>query len=471
MTTNVRRLATIFTLAFIALGAYLTYWQVVVSDDLRGRMPFNAPRVQAAEERIKRGEILDRNGQRLAWTEQTAQGSRRVYAEPSLVHVVGYHSHLFGTSNIENGFNDFLLAEKGLNPFELFRKEFLYEPQAGNNVVTTIDLDLQRVADQAMGDRRGALVALNPKTGEILALVSQPYFDPNRLDELWSRIANDPARPLVNRVAGGQYAPGSTFKEVTLTSALEAGVVTPQTTFTNNGDFVVEGYRIRYTNPPDRRTFDLRDAFGFSVNAAFADIGLKLGAERLVQGAARFGFGEAPPLEGIPTAESHVSTTPRFLESRPALAATAFGQGELSVSPLQMALVAAAAANGGVVPDPYVVAQIVDPATGAVLQQDGPRGWKTAMSPDTARIVNEMMVYSVSNGLAEAAAIPGVAVAGKTGTAETGGNAEAHAWFIGYAPANDPTIAVAVISENAGQGSREAIPQARQVMQSWLGRR
>lgn len=471
MTSNVRRLATIFAVGFVILGAYLTYWQVVVADDLRGRMPYNAPRVQAAEERVKRGEILDRNGKRLAWTEQGPGGSRRVYTEPSLVHVLGYHSYRYGTSNIEREFNDYLLAAKGVNPLELYRKEFLYEPLAGNNVVTTIDLDLQRVADQAMGDRRGALVALNPRTGEILALVSKPYFNPNNLDQSWSRIAEDPARPLVNRATGGRYVPGSTFKLVTLTAALEAGVVTPQTTFTNRGDFVVDGYHIKYTNPPDRPTFDLRDAFGFSVNAAFAEIGLKLGAERLVQGAARFGFGEPPPLEGIPSAESLVSAKPGFLESRPGLAATAFGQGELSVSPLQMALAAAAAANGGAVPDPFVVSAVIDPATGAALYQEGQREWKRAMSPQTAAIVNDMMVYSVSHGLAQAAALPGVAVGGKTGTAEPGGNVEPHAWFIGYAPANDPTIAVAVIRENAGQGSREAVPQARQVIQYWLGRR
>jgi peptidoglycan glycosyltransferase len=175
-------------------------------------------------------------------------------------------------------------------------------------------------------------------------------------------------------------------------------------------------------------------------------------------------------LEGIPTAESRISASEGFLRGRPALASTAFGQGELSVSPLAMALAAAAVANDGVVPDPYVVAEVRD-AQGNVLFRNEPRPWKVAMSPPTARIINDMMVYSVEAGFAQSARIGGVRVAGKTGTAEVGNGAEPHAWFIGYAPADDPTIAVAVIREHAGQGSQEATPQARRVMQAWLSRR
>ncbi|MHB9092167.1 MAG: peptidoglycan D,D-transpeptidase FtsI family protein [Chloroflexota bacterium] len=470
MSANVRRLATIFTVLFVFLAAYLSYWQVVEADFLRKQMPYNAPRLVTAQQRVQRGAILDRNGKRLVWSEKTADGWQRRYAYAPLVHVTGYLSYQYGTANIENEFNEYLSGDRGINPVDLFRKEFLYQPVVGADIVTTIDLDLQRVADQALGDWPGAIVALNPRTGEILAFASHPYFDPNQLSQDWSRLSNDPGRPFVNRAANGQYVPGSTFKAVTLSTALQDGVVNPKTTFTNKGDLVVEGFHIKYTNPPGKATFDLRDAYAFSVNAVFAETGLNLGANRLVEGAKRFGFEQAPPLAGIPTSASHVFSTPGFLDAKPALASTAFGQGELAVTPLQMALVVAASANGGVVPTPYVVAEARDPA-GHVTFQARPKAWTRAMSEETAKTVNDMMIYSVQAGLANGASIPGVQVAGKTGTAEPGANVQSHAWFIGYAPADNPTIAIAVIRENAGQGGAEAVPQARQVMQAWLSRR
>ncbi|MCL5108341.1 MAG: penicillin-binding protein 2 [Chloroflexi bacterium] len=467
MNHNIRRLAALFTVAFLLLIGYLTYWQVVAADELANKMPYNAARQQAQEELVTRGSILDRNGQRLAWTEKTPQGQSRVYADPALVHVLGYHSFRYGETNIEAAFNSYLSGDKGLDPLALLRKEFLHQNVAGADVVTTIDLDLQKVADDALGDWPGAIVALDPHTGEILALASHPYFDPNRIDEIWPRISQAASQPLVNRAAAGQYPPGSTFKTVTLATALDGAVISQDTTFTNKGDLVVDGFHIKYTNPPDRPTFPVRDAYAFSVNAAFADVGLKLGAERLVQGAARFGFGEAPPLPGIPTAVSTVSTTAGFLQSRPALASTAFGQGELQVTPLEMALTLAAVANNGAIEAPYVVSQVRD-QNGTVYYQNSARVWKQAMSQSTAAFITQAGVVSVEQGFAQAAQIPGVKVAGKTGTAEVGGTAEPHAWFIGFAPVDNPSIVVAVVRENAGQGSGGATPQAAKVLRAWL---
>ncbi|MHB1131895.1 MAG: peptidoglycan D,D-transpeptidase FtsI family protein [Chloroflexota bacterium] len=470
MNANIRALASLFTVAFLALIAYLTYWQVGMADELGARMPYNAARVNLAAERVERGTILDRNGQRLAWSETTEEGNKRVYAEPSLVHAIGYYSTRYGATNLEQAFGAYLGAEKGLDPLTMLRKEFLHERMAGADVVTTIDLDLQRVAKRALGDARGAVVALDPRTGEILALVSQPSFDPNSLDEDWERISSSAGQPLVNRATDGQYAPGSTFKTVTLATALESGVVNVGTTFTNKGDLNIEGYRVKYTNPPDRTTFNLRDAYAWSVNAAFAEIGLQLGAERLAAGAARFGFGEAPPLAGVPTATSQLFLRPGFLSTRPALASTAFGQGQLSVTPLEMALTISAVGNAGALPTPRLVSQVRDPQ-GRVILQTEPQVWKQAMNPATAQLIGDMAVHSVDVGFAQTAQIQGVKVAGKTGTAEVGEGAEPHAWFTGFAPANNPTIAVAVIRENGGEGSRFAAPIARQVMQAWLSQR
>lgn len=467
MARNIRVLATITAVAFVLLLGYLTYWQVVMAAELSSMMPYNAARLQAEEARILRGSILDRNGESLAWTEPSAEGNARVYAEPSLAHVTGYHSYRYGTSNIESSFDRFLRAEQGVDPLTLLRKDSLHQAVEGADVRTTIDLRLQRVAVEALGDSRGAIVALNPRTGEILALASNPYFDPNTIDEGWETIADDPSAPLLNRATAGQYVPGSTFKTVTLAAALDEGVVNPQTTFTNDGDLIIDGFRIQYTNPPNKRTFDLTDAFAFSINAAFAEIGLRLGAPALVDGAANFGFGEAPPLDGIPTEPSTISQSPDYLDGKPALASTAFGQGQLSVTPLQMALVAAAVANDGVVPTPYVVAEVTS-QSGQTLYRAEPRAWRQAMTPATAEIVNEMMIASVERGYAAPAKIQGVTVGGKTGTAEVTTGAEPHAWFIGYAPADDPQIAIAVIRENAGAGSSAATPQGQRVMAAWL---
>ncbi|MHB1414600.1 MAG: peptidoglycan D,D-transpeptidase FtsI family protein [Chloroflexota bacterium] len=467
MNTNIRRLATIMVLAVVALVLQLSWWQVMAADELTAKMPFNAPRALAAEQNAQRGAILDRKGRPLAWSEQTPDGAKRVYAEPSLVHALGYYSYRFGSTNIEQAFDSYLQAESGLTILDRLRRDVFYEPVKGADVVTTLDLDLQRAADKALGDQPGAIVAINPRTGEILALASHPYFDPNQLDSLWEQLINDPAKPLVNRAAGGLYVPGSTFKTLTLAAALDAGVVTPETTFENKGDFTVEGFHIVYTNPPGHPFFNLSDAFAYSVNAAFADIGLRLGADKLQEAAARFGLGQAIPLKGIPTAVSEIETSPGFLNDKPALASTAFGQGELSITPLQMALVSAAVANGGNVPRPYVVSE-VRRADGQVVYRDGPQTWQRAMSEGTARIIDDMMVYSVDVGYAKTAQIAGVKVGGKTGTAETSSTEESHSWFIGYAPADNPTIAVAVICEHGGPGSTAATPEARQVIQAWL---
>ncbi len=467
MNATINRLAKAFVVLFVLLVGTLTYWQVFAADELRQKMPYNAPRLLAAEQRIARGTIFDCNGKPLAWSERVAGEQTRAYADASLAHVVGYASAGFGTSNLENAYNDYLLGSKGRNPFDVLRTNFLYQPSRGSDVVTTLDLDLQRIADEALGEARGALIAIDPRTGAVLAAVSHPNFDPEAVDEQWQKLVADPAKPLVNRAFSGQYVPGSTFKVVTLTAALEAGVADITTKFNADKPLVVDGYTIRYTHPPDLTTFDLKHAFAFSVNAAFAELGARLGADRLLKAAGAFGFGEEPPLDGLPTAASALYRTESFLTGRPALAATSFGQGEILATPLQMLLTATAPANKGAIMAPYLVQQ-VRTAEGHSLYHATPRIWKNPMNANTASLVTEMMSFSVSDGLAAAAAIPGYQVAGKTGTAEIGEGSESHAWFIGFAPAEAPRIAVVAIKEKAGQGSLQAIPPARAVMAAWL---
>jgi peptidoglycan glycosyltransferase len=458
MNQNINRLAAALLAGFLVVAFGLAYWQLVRAPELWARE--DNPRHLEIERRIQRGRILDRDGAELARTEMGPQGARRAYPYPPLAHVTGFWSLRYGTAGIEAAFNDDL---RGLTSLW---DRLLHRPQVGNDVVLTIDLGLQRVADEALGDQRGAVVLLDPRDGAVLALASHPAFDPNTLDQEWERLRADESKPLVNRATQGRYPPGSTWKTVTLAAALQEGLVFPGDVFDDgDAELIVEGFPIHCDNNPHGvNSFDLAHAYGYSCNLTFARLGLELGTKRYKEYAARFGLGQTPPLE-IPTAVSQLANAP-FI-GRVLLASTAFGQGELAVTPLQMALVAAAMANEGAIPQPHLLMRVQD-REGSVLREVETGIWQIAVTSRVARLVGEMMVISVEEGWARGARLPGVQVAGKTGTAEVGGGVEPHAWFIGFAPADEPQYAIAILVENGGEGSRVAVPIARQVLEAAL---
>ena len=466
MSQNIRHLAILLIAGFLVIGLGLAYWQLVRAPELWARE--DNPRHLEMERRIQRGRILDRDGAELARTEMGPQGARRVYPYPPLAHVTGFWSLRYGTAGIEAAFNDDLRGLTGQDAKTVLVDRLLHRPQVGHDVVLTLDLDLQRVADEALGDRRGAVVLLDPRDGAILALVSHPTFDPNTLDQDWERLKADPSSPLLNRATQGRYPPGSTWKTVTLAAALQEGLVFPGDVFDDgDAELIVEGFPIHCdNNPRGVNSFDLAHAYGYSCNLTFARLGLELGTKRYKEYALRFGLGQSLPLE-IPTAVSQLANDP-FMD-RVLLASTAFGQGELAVTPLQMALVAAAMANDGAIPKPHLLVRVQD-REGNVLREAETGIWQIAVIPRVARHVREMMVVSVEEGWARGAKIPGVQVAGKTGTAEVGGETEPHAWFIGFAPADEPRYAIAVLVENGGEGSRVAVPIARRVLEAALSR-
>ncbi|MCL4458546.1 MAG: penicillin-binding transpeptidase domain-containing protein [Chloroflexi bacterium] len=467
MKQNIRGLALLFVLFFTIVGLDLGYWQVIRAAELTNNIEINRYRLLEGEKQTKRGRILDRNGIELAKTELTPEGARRIYPQPWLVHVTGYHSFRYGDSNIEKSFDKYLRGATGLDLTTSLKNDLFHRPTTGSDVVLTIDSRLQKIAEAALGQRKGAIVALDPRSGAILALASHPYFDPNTLEHDWSKLREDPDQPLLNRATQGLYTPGSTFKTVTLSAALETGTVKPSDTFTDaTGVFIVDGFPIRDDNHPGITRFDLFHAYAYSCNVSFARIGLALGADRLSAYARAFGFGSIIPLE-IPTAASQIMSTPDFLRSRPALASTAFGQGQLQATPLEMALIAATIANGGLTPQPYLVARVQSP-DGRILYTANPKTWRKVISEQTAEAVKQAMIISVEEGWAKPARIPDVAVAGKTGSAEVIPGLPTHAWFIGFAPADKPQIAVAVIKEYAGGGSTEATPSGRQVIEAAL---
>lgn len=457
-----RRVAIGILLGFLAIAAGLGYWQVVEAPRLLANSKYSYTRQAYAEENSVRGRILDRNGVVLASQVGTGDSRRRVYAFPGLVHVVGYHDSKYGDYAIEDAFGGYLSGEIGQSIGARFATAVLHRPTVGADVVLTIDSAIQQAAEVALGDGPGAIVVLDPKTGEILALASHPYFDPNTLQKDYPQLAKASDNPLFNRATQGLYPPGSTFKTVTLSAGLELGYYNPQTKFICNDQIYVEGFPVRCEDY-NQGTFDLTHAYAFSCNACFGQIGLRIGGRDLAEYARRFGFDTSVPLE-LPTSVSQVAhTDPETRLIGTLLAQTAFGQGELLASPLQMALVAAAIGNNGVVPTPRLVAEVRSP-DGTIVFSSSARPWRTAVRPETARTVLDMMVAGVEVGLAGAAKVPGYTVAGKTGTAEVAPGRPTHAWFIGVAPADNPRLAIAVIKEGGGGGGLVATPIAQKVL-------
>ncbi|GIK40848.1 MAG: penicillin-binding protein [Chloroflexota bacterium] len=432
---------------------------------------------------ISRGTIYDRNGQALAYDQPTGEGRKiRFYTEPSLAPVVGYVSGLrTGVSGIEHSFNESLL---GLNRFDTQVSRMVYQPMTGSDVYLTIDSRIQRAASQALGNKTGAVVVLEAHTGAVLAMVSAPTFDPNRiLDEAYLRSlfahcgegTNCP-NVLLNRATQGLYVPGSTWKTVSLVAALDTGQVTPESVFDVGSPrkdaqgpyyvYEVDGGIVLDRNHTEQ-VLNLERAYVTSANAVFGRIGAEMPPNTLIEYAARFGFsrpdGAGPPLE-IATSAAQVANDPEALNHNNFLRAiTAIGQGELLTSPLNMALVAATVVNGGDMPSPHLLQAVRHPS-GALLQGEPGGTWVSGvMRPETARQVRQIMIAMAQSQRGIKEALSGLTVGGKTGTAEVGSGLEPHAWFIGFAEAEGRTVAIAVVVEHGGQGGNVAAPIFAQV--------
>lgn len=456
------RLALFFVVGFLALSVALVYWQVVRAIDV-GQSPAN-PRTVLAERAVVRGEILDRNGVVLAQNDPSRPSVRR-YTLNSLSNVIGYDSTRYGRADLEATFNPYLDGQVGALPGLAALDSLLHIARRGDTLTLTVDANLQRLADSALGNQKGVVLVMQPATGAVLALVSKPYFDPNTLDQNWQTLSTDANRVLLNRATQAVYPPGSTFKLVTASAALETGAVTPTTPFTCIGDWVVEGFHISCENPQIPTQLDFQRALELSANAIFAQVAYHLGAATLTSYAAKFGFGMAPPI-GLLVTPSQLKD-PAATWTGPLLASTGFGQGQLEVTPLQLALVVDAVANQGTIMEPYLVARATAPG-GTVVYQHEPQPWRRAISATTATTLTTMLVGVVANGSGFNARIPGVQVAGKTGTAQVGGTQQPHAVFVSFAPAVHPTVEVVVLVENAGEGATVAAPIARTLMEAVL---
>lgn len=463
MARAIRRLFWVFIAMFVALILMLTYVQVWAAPKYKIH-PANTRAVEE-EMKIERGLILSADGKQLAKNDQQGQYFLREYPFGDLTEPwLGYNNLRYGRAGLERVYNEELTGQAGLLGITSSWSQILGQNKRGSDLKLTVRMDVQQAAAKALGDRKGAVVALDPKTGAILAMVSYPRYDPNTLTEDWKELVANEGRPLLNRAIQGLYPPGSTFKMIVASAALQTGEATPDTIFVDNdGEVTIDGYVIHNFDNKVYGEHDFRKAFSSSINTTFATVGADLGAETVASYADAFGFGKDLPWK-LGGAASRFPDPSSMDDAH--VAQASIGQGEVVATPILMGLVACAAANDGRIMKPYIVDQVLS-YNGAVVETTSPSVWLQPIDAAIAATLKDFMVEAVRSGTGTGAAIKGVQVAGKTGTAEVAG-AEPHAWFAGFAPADDPQVAVVVIVENGGSGGSVAAPVAKQVMAAAL---
>jgi peptidoglycan glycosyltransferase len=478
MNKPIRRVAFIALLMFALLLANGTYMMIFRQDSLAAQ-PQNR-RVRDAEFAQNRGAILAAGKVEMAKTVPSKDRFKfqRVYPDGELyAPITGFYSYDRASSGLESTYN----AQLAGTDDALFVRRLIdmasNKTPKGATVQTTIVPKIQKAAADTLGNQKGAVVAIDPKTGAVLAMVTSPTYDPNDIanhdieaaGKAYDRLASDPQHPLSNRAAREIYPPGSTFKVVTAAAALADGK-TPDSTVESPDRLKLPGTRVYLSNSTNcgGTKITITQALKVSCNTAFANLGMDVGASKLREQAQLFGFDQRhlADLGGV------ASQFPDKL-NQAQLALSSIGQYDVAASPLQMAMVSAAIANDGVLMDPYVVSSVRS-ADLKPIETHKPQQLSTAMTPDNARELQQMMLQVVNQGTGHNAQIPGVEVAGKTGTAQSDPKRKPFAWFTSFAPVDNPTVAVAVIVEDADiprsdiAGGRVAAPIAKAVMQAAL---
>ncbi len=472
LTRRLTRVAWLVVALMVALTANLTYVQAVAADSLSSN-PANT-RGLAAEMRQERGAIISADGVVLASSVKSGAVYARQYPlDLRAAHVLGYYSTRYGRAGVEAAGNDALAGKSNFSSFADMIAAATGASVPGNDIRLTIDSRVQQAAEVALSGYRGAVVVLDPRTGAVLAMASSPAYSPGAVDDQWTALSSDGTNAaLVNRATSSLYPPGSTFKVVTLAAALQSGTATPDTLYTGPASMDIGGAPVTNYGGSSYGAIDLRKATASSVNTVFGQLARDLGAQKLVGGSEAFGINAPVPFD-LPTVTSLMPDPTEMTVWETAWAGVGQPVGEHEsppgpqVTPLQMALITAGIANDGVVMRPYVIDAVSD-RTGQILTSTTSRPWKTALDAQTAATVTEIMVGVVANGSGTRAQVPGVSVAGKTGTAEAGKSVQTHAWFIAFAPAEEPRIAMAIVLENAGVGGRVAAPAARGVIEAAL---
>ena len=498
---NVQQLGGFLLVGFALLSLHLLREQIVAASTIKGAAVVTTsgdviqdPRKVPEQLRVRRGTIYAGDTV-VAASEVVTPSSyvHRVYPSPDISYLAGYYNPtIYGSAGLEDSFDQYLSGKQALDPFIEQQRSILHRPVVGNDIYLTINPALQKVAQDTLGARKGAVVLLDAQTGAILAMASWPHIDPQQLSfnpnagdwgaenkriiDYYTAITQDANAPLVMRATQGLYPPGSTFKTVSAAAAIDSHVATPLSVFTDtNGTVKVDAGGYVHTDCSTCRprghgpNFTLVEGYKWSLNVVFAELGVKIGAAKMIEYAQRFGFGTSYDI-GLPVAPSRLAPDPANLNNLNAIAATAYGQGQVQATPLQMALIAATVAHGGQLPAPYLVGSVKDPQSGQTLWSFQPHVIDPVISPQTEADLIQMMYTSVQSGWASGAKIAGFTVGGKTGTAETG-RGTSHSWFIGIAgkDPNHPQYAVAAMVEEGGEGTRVALPMGRTVLAAALG--
>ncbi len=494
MNQQISRISLFALVLLASLIVATTYWQGWAAPSLAAKQDNAIQRV--AQFRIKRGFIYASDGKTLlaANVRKRAGGQtyffRRYPADGFAAQTVGYSTQGRSRAGLERQENAYLTASNANlgTIFDKLKEKLRGVTVTGNNLILNLKVGPQRLAESALRGQCGAAVVWNPKTGAVYVMASSPSYNPNQIEsgKGFAQILHAPAAcpgsssALLNRATQGLYSPGSTFKTVTAAAALDDGVYDVNSRFDDPGYCTEYGKRVSNALNPDQTAesygnVSFLEAYQHSINAVFCNIGKALGAKRILDKAKDFGLYAVPPIE-LPSNEKAPSGLYDFQHHRlitdPSLVdpgRLAFGQERLLVTPLQMAMVAGAVANGGTIMVPHLIKEVRSPSGDLVLRTH-PQVWKRAMKPQTAALLNQFMQAVVTGGTGTAAQISGIKVAGKTGTAETGKAHVYTAWFIFFAPADNPQIAGAVVLENQlnGFGGSVSAPIAKQLMQAIL---
>lgn len=445
-----------FCIIFIALIIYMSYFQVFVAEGIKTN-PYNK-RLWINEENTLRGSIVDREGNILVYSEKKDDSNIRYYKYGRLYsHTIGYSYREYGKAGLELHYNNALLdinENKAINEF----KNIVAPSTVGNTLKLTLDHGTQVKAKELLKGRKGAIVAMNPTTGEVYAMVSLPDFDSSNLKVDWKEISEDTSSPLLNRAISGLYTPGSIFKIITTAAALDSMDLNRE--YDCQGSTIIDGYTFKDYQGKAHGHLDLKGALVKSCNTYFTEKSLFIGKSKMQQVSESFMFNNKIQFD-LPVSISKVPYKDNI--GKTDIAAASIGQGKVVATPLNMALVASAIANEGQIVKPILVKEIIS-STGKVLRTHDSETLSIATNSTIANEIKNMMVEVVKSGTGVNASIKNVVVAGKTGTAENP-SGKSHAWFIGFAPAENPKISIAVVLEEEGStGGASAAPIARDLI-------
>ena len=455
MRTNKRiiRVLIAISLLFLALVTYLLWFNMFRAKDVYTNS-YNK-RQRESEQQVQRGEIYSQDGVLLAETEIDGDARIRKYPKGRLYsHIIGYCSQVYGKTQLEMSHDDDLIGKGTISLT-------LNEIKHGNNLNLTINDELQEYAYEQLDGRDGAIVAMEPTTGQILAMVSLPDFNPETIEKDWPSMMEDENSPFLARATQGLYPPGSTYKIVTAAGVYDNGMTTE--TFDDEGLFKKDDVTVYNYNKESFGKLDIKTAFEVSSNYVFCTLGYEMGADAVKAEAEKFGVNKSFEFD-IPVSQSQIQYK-KMTDLDGAL--VSIGQGGLVMTPLHVAMMASAVANNGKMMKPYLV-ETVTTENGTVIGQTKPSVLYDSIGTACADYIEDMMIGVVEDGTGTGAQISGITVAGKTGTAENETDKD-HAWFVGYAPVENPTICVAVVLENAAtSGGKSAVPIAKNIIRKFL---